>query len=154
MLIMMKKVFLGLGGNLGDSQKILDQAVQEIKKICSDVVCSQYYVTAPVSPEPQPDYLNAVCKLNTNMSALELLKKLQNIEKKLGKIPKPKTAPRKIDIDILLFGTEKHNTTELEVPHPRWHERLFVLEPLLDLIEEVTLPCGKIINIRAQFNKF
>lgn len=141
----MKRVFLSLGGNIGAPQTTLCSAAEEIKRLADvyNFKISQYHQTTPVSDIPQPDFINAACQIDTTLSAYELLYELQKIEKKLGKIPKPKNAPRPIDIDIILFGEEQHDTPELQIPHPRWQKRSFVLEPLLELTRYVHIPGNK-----------
>lgn len=138
----MKQVFLGLGGNIGNTQSIFESALQEIAQIegVFDLQCSSFYQTSPVSSILQPEFLNAVCSFFTVLSPKELFQATQAIEKKLGKVPKPKEAPRVIDLDILFFGSEVYSDDELQIPHPRWAERRFVLVPLSELIEEIDLP--------------
>lgn len=128
-------VYLSLGSNLGNSKSCLQSACQSIRILpkVTEVQFSSIYRTAPVSPLPQPDYLNLACSLITTLDPLTLFSYLEQIEKNLGKIPKPKDAPRKIDIDILYFGNHTLNSEQLVIPHPRIKERLFVLQPLLEL---------------------
>ncbi len=135
-------VYLGLGGNIGDSEGAVRRAADEIRQLIGveGAILSHLYRTAPVSPLPQPFYTNAAMRLRTSLNATELLHELQRIEYRLGKRPKPKEAPRIIDIDIILFGMERHALPHLEIPHPRWEERLFVLRPLLDLTERLATP--------------
>jgi 2-amino-4-hydroxy-6-hydroxymethyldihydropteridine diphosphokinase len=90
-----------------------------------------------MSPIPQPSFINAVCEIQSCLSPQELLYTLQNIEIFLGKTVKAKEASRLIDLDLLLFGNHFASTPTLELPHPRWKERLFVLIPLLDLTEQL-----------------
>lgn len=136
------EVYVALGGNIGDTQTVLKRALQKIDSIpnVKQVECSRFYFTAPVSPLPQASYVNAVCRFHTTLSAKELLHELQKIETALGKIPKPKDSPRCIDLDILFFGKEVYCDRELEIPHPRWRERLFVLVPLADLTKMIEVP--------------
>jgi 2-amino-4-hydroxy-6-hydroxymethyldihydropteridine diphosphokinase len=98
---------------------------------------SSFYDTTPVSPIPQPNFLNCTCAFETRLSPETLLGALQEIETKLGKRPKKKNEPRPIDIDILLFGERFIDTPTLQVPHPALLERLFVLRPLSDLTETI-----------------
>ncbi len=128
-------VYLSLGSNLGNSKKLLQSACQSIRMLpnVTEVQFSSIYRTAPISLLPQPDYLNLGCSLITTLDPFTLFTYLEEIEKNLGKIPKPKDAPRKIDIDILYFGSQTLNSEQLVIPHPRIKERLFVLKPLLDL---------------------
>ncbi|PJD97050.1 MAG: 2-amino-4-hydroxy-6-hydroxymethyldihydropteridine diphosphokinase [Parachlamydia sp.] len=138
----LKKAFIGLGGNIGDSYAILKQALKLIEELPQvfHLKASAFYSTTPVGPILQENFLNAVCSVQTSLSAHQLLYALQGIEKVLGKVEKPKNAPRVIDLDLLLFDTEKHASPHLEVPHPRWKERLFVLIPLTDLESELLVP--------------
>ena len=141
-------IYLSLGGNIGDRAAMLKQAVITIAQIPNirDFEISSFYETSPfeVGNIPQCDFLNAVCRFKTGLSAVQIWSCLQRIEQKLGKIAKPKNAPRAIDIDILFFGNERqlpNAQNNLEIPHPRWRERLFVIIPLLELTNTVTIPC-------------
>lgn len=128
-------VYLSLGSNIGDSKNILQSACQSIRFLpnVTEVQFSSIYRSAPISPVPQPDYLNLACSLITTLDPLTLFSSLEQIEKNLGKIPKPKDVPRKIDIDILYFGSYTLYSEQLVIPHPKVKERLFVLQPLLEL---------------------
>lgn len=128
-------VYLSLGSNLGDSKKLLQSACQSIRILprVTEVQFSSIYRSSPISPLPQPDYLNLACSLITTLDPFTLFTYLEQIEKILGKIAKSKEAPRKIDVDILYFGNHTLNSEQLVIPHPRIKERLFVLQPLLDL---------------------
>lgn len=132
-----KQVYLGLGGNIGDTRTILASTCDQIAAISgvTHVRCSPFYLTSPVSDLPQKDYINAVVSLQTTLSPIELFYAVQKIEKQYGKEQKKKNAPRILDIDILFFGHQRYynKQEELEIPHPRWHQRLFVLVPLADL---------------------
>ena len=101
-----EQVFVGLGSNLGDSREVLNAALDEIRAFASHLTVSSLYRSSPVSPLPQPDFLNQVCRFKTSLKPLELLAALQAIECKLGKKEKPKDAPRLIDLDILFYGLE------------------------------------------------
>jgi 2-amino-4-hydroxy-6-hydroxymethyldihydropteridine diphosphokinase len=138
----MTEVYIGLGGNIGNAFLTLHQALSLIGALENVQITgiSRFYDTSPVSDIPQNNFVNAVCRCETTLSAFQLLKKLQEIETSLGKKTKAKNAPRLIDLDILFFGQEKHSTEFLEIPHPRWKERLFVLYPLSDLTSEITVP--------------
>jgi len=135
------KVYVGLGGNIGDSLMILNQALKEIENLpeVTELNCSSFYRTSPVGDQTLDPFINAVCCFQTTFTPNQLLKKLQIIETKLGKIPKPKYAPRSIDIDILFYGNTCYSDSELEIPHPHWQERLFVLIPLADLTTKIEL---------------
>jgi 2-amino-4-hydroxy-6-hydroxymethyldihydropteridine diphosphokinase len=135
-------VYLGLGSNLGDSQSLLNQALDKIKNIptVNELKVSRFFRTTPVSEIPQDLYINAVCSFKTNLEPFSLLEHLQSIEKELGKKTIQKNGPRLIDLDILFFGNLYINQNGLEIPHPRWKERLFVLMPLLDLTTTIMIP--------------
>ena len=143
--------FVGLGGNIGDSRSVLSVALEHIQALegVSELRASHFYQTTPVSSIPQTDYINAVCALQTLYTADELLVNLQAIERMLGKLPKEKDAPRILDLDILFYGSHWIDHPELQVPHPRWKERLFVLKPLSDLVSEVNVPVapGQVVSM-------
>lgn len=132
-------VYLGLGSNLGYSKRILQKACQSINLLPNTTVLqfSSIYCTSPISSIPQRDYVNLTCSLTTTLDPLTLFRYLEQIEQSLGKIPKPKDAPRKIDIDILYFGNRIVHSKKLIIPHPKIKERLFVLEPLLELTDKL-----------------
>lgn len=134
------QVYIGMGGNIGDAVPILNESLKEIKALdaVSDLRCSHYYRTSPVGLIEQDDFVNAVCTFKTTLSPKDLYTHLRVIEKKLGKIPKPKDHPRVIDLDLLFHGMEMVKDKDLEVPHPKWDQRLFVLIPMKDLVNELT----------------
>ena len=132
-----KRAWLGLGANLADPIKqIVDARTKLIQLDCvSAWECSSMYLSSPVGYSEQPDFINCVLSIDVNVSATKLFSEIQLIETDLGRvrISNNQNAPRKIDIDLLLFGSESVNTPELTVPHPRMTQRLFVLEPLSEL---------------------
>lgn len=129
----MAVVYLGLGSNLGDRLK----NIQDALKLLSDVVTveriSTIRETEPVGGPPQDKYLNAVVKITTSLLAHQLLKLTQTIEQKLGRIRTVANAPRTIDIDILTYDNERIDDAQLTIPHPRMLARKFVMEPLSEL---------------------
>lgn len=134
------RVYLSLGSNLGNSFAILQQALILLQELpVQKFSCSQVYETTPVSSISQPNFLNAVCSFETALSVSELFTRIQMIEKKLGKVPKPREAPRLIDLDILFYGEENYADLQLKIPHPRWLERLFVLVPLSELTTKIKI---------------
>ena len=142
----LNEVYVGLGGNIGDSISILKTALREMSSLsgtCS-LICSSFYSTKPISDIPQRNFVNAACRFYTPFSALQLLSALQQIERKLGREKKsknePRNTPRTIDLDILFFNKELYQTPELTVPHPAWNSRLFVLLPLSDITDTITVP--------------
>jgi len=137
--------YIGLGSNLGDRKKNLDDAVRLLSGMpgIEAVKVSSYYETEPVGYEEQGLFINAVARVETSLSALGLLRACQNIEIRLGRVRTVRWGPRTIDLDVLLFGTSIIDTPELEVPHPLMHERAFVLEPLCELDPDVLHPVLK-----------
>ena len=135
----MPVVFIGLGSNLGDREDYINRAINCLKETSNITVekISSIIETEPQDAAGQGKYLNAVIKLETNLAALDLLKKLQSIEDSLGRVRTFQNAPcpRTIDLDILLYGEEVIDEPELKVPHPRMFERKFVIEPLLEIWE-------------------
>ncbi len=152
-----KEAYVGLGGNIGDTVHILLQALEMMAGHADfdNLRVSRFYQTKPVSPIPQADYINAACCFRTNIPPLRLLRELQQIETKLGKLPKSKQSPRVIDCDILFYGDEAISLPQLEIPHPRWRERLFVLRPLADLVDKLLLPGeAKPFFLQSEINTF
>lgn len=141
--------YVALGGNIGETALVFLQALKMLRDLpnISELEVSSFHQTAPVSDIPQNPYLNAVCRFQTSLTVKELLKELQSIEAALGKEPKAKNAPRILDLDILFFGQERHSGEELEIPHPKWSERSFVLIPLADLVTELAIPGMGNVNI-------
>lgn len=140
-MISSKVVYLSLGGNIGDRKKMLEQALVLIAALpeVKNFQASSLYETSPMYLTEQSNYLNAVCRFQTEVDHKSLFKTLQIIEKSLGKESKLKNYPRVIDIDFLFFGKELIQEGNLEIPHPRWRERLFVIVPLLDLTPTINL---------------
>ena len=135
-------VYLAIGGNFPETATLITQAIEAIQHHPHiwDVTYSPLYETEAVSDIPQPNFLNGAIGLKTDLTAAELFAFLEELQHTLGKRRKPKNAPRPIDIDILFFGLEFHDTPVLEIPHPRWRERFFVLRPLSDLTDSITFP--------------
>lgn len=139
----MTAAYLALGSNLDDPASQLRAALEELAAAphCRIGAVSSAYHSAAVGPGNQADYLNAVLKLTTSLTALELLSTTQTIETKRGRIRGERWAARTLDIDILLFGDEIIDTTTLQVPHPRMPERNFVLYPLAEIAnQKMVLP--------------
>lgn len=134
----MNKVFVGLGSNLDEPLLQLQRAIEcirETKNIELDNV-SSFYRSAPMGPQDQPDYINAVVELSTDLKAENFLDCLQEIENKQGRIRSERWGARTLDLDIILYGKEEINTERLTVPHYGMSERDFVLYPLSDLVDE------------------
>lgn len=138
----MARAFLSLGSNIGDRHENLLEAIQlleETKGILS-VLSSPIYETAPVGFLDQANFLNLVLKLETNLQAESLLEVCQSIEQQLGRKRTIKNGPRTIDLDILLYDQDVVELAHLQIPHPRMHERAFVLIPFAAIEGEVIFP--------------
>lgn len=136
-------VYVALGSNLGLRERHLSIACEQIAALsgCADLRCSSVYETAPMGPQNQPDYLNAVCRFSYAGTAVELLGELQNIECKHGRIKKTERwTARPLDLDIVLFGDERIDQPCLQVPHSGIADRSFVLWPLIELDPELQIP--------------
>jgi 2-amino-4-hydroxy-6-hydroxymethyldihydropteridine diphosphokinase len=133
--------FLGLGSNLGDRLANLQHAVDLLgaREGVRVVRSSRVYETDPVGP-PQPDFLNAVIEVETSRTARGLLDAALAVEQEMGRVRTEPWGPRVIDLDVLTFGDDHVDEPGLEVPHPRMHERGFVLAPLLELEADPPLP--------------
>jgi 2-amino-4-hydroxy-6-hydroxymethyldihydropteridine diphosphokinase len=141
----MTRVFVGLGSNLAHPRRQIARALRALERIPGTrlVAHSRNYLTAPIgSSEPQPDYVNAVAALDTTLAPRALLRHLQAIERRQGRRREParRNAPRTLDLDLLLFGGRRMRTRDLVVPHPRMHERAFVLRPLAELAAAAAIP--------------
>jgi 2-amino-4-hydroxy-6-hydroxymethyldihydropteridine diphosphokinase len=141
---MAASAYLALGSNLGDRLQTLQRAVELLDEHPGiDVVrSSRVYETEPVGP-PQPAYLNAVVEVRTGLEPHELLKETQAVEDELGRVRAERWGPRTIDVDVLTFDERTIDEPELIVPHPRMHERGFVLVPLGELESDPMLPGGR-----------
>lgn len=138
----MAQAFIALGANLGEARKALQEVVARINEEESIVVtqCSSFYKTTPIDSSG-PDYINGVIKVETTLSPEDLLSKLLIIEKEFGRI-RPvgaHNAPRTMDLDLLLYENEVRTTSFLTLPHPRMHERAFVLVPLCEIAPDITI---------------
>jgi 2-amino-4-hydroxy-6-hydroxymethyldihydropteridine diphosphokinase len=134
----MKEVFIGLGSNLDAPLEQLKKAVKHLSQIDNIklINVSEFYVSSPMGPQDQPDYINAVAELETNLSAEKLLDVLQDIENIHGRIRTQRWGARTLDLDLLLYGSEMISTQRLTVPHVGIGQRNFVLYPLNDLVNE------------------
>lgn len=131
---MMSQVAIGLGSNLGDRLGYLTEAVRRLSAFVGETRMSALYETEPVGHADQPPYLNAVVVGITNLEPFALLRELQQIETALGRVRSFVNAPRTIDLDLLLYDDVVRDTPQLTLPHPRLHERFFVLVPLAALV--------------------
>ena len=133
----MTRAYVGLGANLGDREATIRAAVAALPGV---VAVSRLLETDPVGVTDQPRFLNGVAALETDLSARELLDRLLEIERELGRERRERWGPRTIDLDLLLYGEETVDEPGLTVPHPRLHERRFALEPLAELEPDALIP--------------
>ena len=129
--------YLGVGSNLGQRRKNIKLAVKLVRSLKNTKIIkiSKMFVSRPSGgPAGQGNYLNGVLKISTNFSPLSLLKKLKNIENKLGRVSTVRFGPRVIDLDILLYGDRSIRQPGLIVPHPRMFGRDFVIKPLIEVL--------------------
>lgn len=147
------KAVVALGANIGNPQEQMDLAIAMLKEATEVTAISSYYVTKPVGGPEQPDYINAVCILESDLPALDLLSLLHGIEKSLGRERSEKWGPRTIDLDLIQYGSLLSKADELELPHPRAYERRFVLEPWHEIEPDaVLLTHGKISELLEQLS--
>jgi len=141
------RAFIGLGANLGDAQAALAEAFVDLAALPQSTLVrrSSLYRSAPIDSSG-PDYLNAVAELRTALSSLELLQHLQAIECRHGRERPYRNAPRTLDLDLLVHGDEVCNTAGLTLPHPRLHERAFVLLPWAEISPEAQVPLHGLVR--------
>jgi 2-amino-4-hydroxy-6-hydroxymethyldihydropteridine diphosphokinase len=142
--------YLGLGSNLGDRLATLQRAVDLLDGEAGIRVeaSSRVWETEPVGP-PQPRYLNAVLRVTTDLEPLELLEACRRAESALGRVRLERWGPRTLDVDVLLYDDRTVDEPALQIPHPRMHERAFVLAPLLELEPDPMLPGGRRVGDAA-----
>ncbi len=139
----MTRAYVGLGSNLGDREALLRAALEQLaaEPGVELVSVSGFRETEPVGLLDQPRFLNAAAAVETALAPRALLERLLGIERRLGRERSgPRFGPRTIDLDLLLYGQEQLDEPGLTVPHPRLHERAFVLEPLAELEPELVVP--------------
>ncbi len=134
--------FIGLGANLDDPRDQVQRALGELARLPQStlVARSTLWHSAPVGYANQPAFVNAVARLETGLSADALLDELQKVESAHGRARSFANAPRTLDLDLLLYGEEVRASPRLTLPHPRMHERAFVLNPLLEIAPEAVIP--------------
>lgn len=133
------KAVIALGANIGDPKENLDLAVALLREATDVKAVSSYFSTTPVGGPEQPDYLNAACIIESQLPAMDLLSLLHGIEKTLGRERKEHWGPRTIDLDLIQYGGLLSKADELQLPHPRAHERRFVLEPWFEIEPDAVL---------------
>ena len=138
----MTTAYLGLGANLGDRLANLQRAVELLAEVSGLRVArsSRVYETEPVGGPEQPEYLNAVVEVETDLAPRDLLEACLSVETRMGRVRAEPWGPRTIDVDVLTYGDETIDEPDLVIPHPRMHERGFVLVPLAELTADPSLP--------------
>jgi 2-amino-4-hydroxy-6-hydroxymethyldihydropteridine diphosphokinase len=136
------RAYVALGSNLGNPVVTIDAAIEALAALRGSILkaMSSLYRTAPVGLKRQPDFINAVVALDTRLAAKELLDELFAVEIQFGRRRSVKNAPRTLDLDLLLFGDSVQSDPELTLPHPRMHERAFVLVPLAEIAPDAVIP--------------
>jgi 2-amino-4-hydroxy-6-hydroxymethyldihydropteridine diphosphokinase len=137
----MKRIFLSLGSNLGDREANLREALKRLEAPRLHITrLSSFYETEPIGLTGQPWFLNIVAEAETSLFPIMLLNHTQHVERAMGRRKTVLNGPRKIDIDILLYSHLVIDTKKLCIPHPRMHERRFVLEPMIELAPDLPHP--------------
>lgn len=133
-------VYVGVGSNMGNRQETIARALERLQEECEILEVSPLRETEPVGYADQPPFLNGVVELETRLSPERLLTFLKKVERELGRLPAVPNGPRTIDLDILFYGSRVMIKRDLRIPHPRLHQRRFVLEPLADLAPDLEHP--------------
>lgn len=145
------KAVISLGANIGNPQEQMQLAITMLREATDVIALSSIYTTEPVGGPEQPNYLNAICIAESDLPAADLLALLHGIEKTLGRERIERWGPRTIDLDLIQYGTILSSAQELELPHPRAHERRFVLEPWFEIEPDaILLTHGKISELLEQ----
>lgn len=143
MLLPTVDAWIGIGANIGDDPAgAVRAAIERLGKTphCRLKAQSSLYRTAPIGGDAQPDYINAVAQIETALGPALLLETLLEIEKQFGRVRSVPNAPRTLDLDLLLYADQLIHHPGIEVPHPRMHERAFVLAPLSEIAPELVIP--------------
>jgi 2-amino-4-hydroxy-6-hydroxymethyldihydropteridine diphosphokinase len=139
---MSPRAYVGLGSNLDDPPQQLRRALDALAALPDTSLsgASRFYRSPPWGPIDQPDYVNAVAALDTELAPLALMEALLMIERAAGRSRRERWGPRVLDLDLLLYDRLQYSSDALQLPHPRMHERPFVLLPLAELAPELELP--------------
>ena len=142
---MTQQAYLGLGANLADPEQQLQEALARLTRHegIELLACSSFYRSRPLGPQDQDDFINAVCRISTSLSPLDLLDRLQAIEQAQGRQRSRPWGPRTLDIDLLFYADLVLHSERLTLPHPLIAERAFVLYPLRELLPDGCLPDGR-----------
>ena len=150
-----KAAYIALGSNLGNPLEQIQNAALKLARSFGGGRLSGIYRTAPWGPVPQPDYLNGVLEIACDLNGLELLHHLRKLETEFGRQREVRYGPRTLDLDLLVMGDDVHECEELSLPHPRIHERVFVLHPLMDLNPMLLIPGqGRVQELFQRLNNF
>ena len=146
--------YIGLGSNLDDPAAQVQAAISRLHELPATrlIACSPLYATAPFGPVAQPDFVNAVAAVLSQSPLQEFFAALRALETRLGRVKPPERwGPRRIDLDLLVFGTQRQVGPQLTLPHPGIVERNFVLYPLADVAPDLEVPgLGRVSQLRAQ----
>lgn len=141
-------VYIGLGSNMGDCLQIINTAIESLglMKSTNLIKTSSLYISKPIGQIEQENYINAVSKLETSLTSLQLLNKLQALENDSGRVRNERWGPRTLDLDILMYNDEIIRTSCLTVPHPEMANRSFVLVPLAEIEPDCVIPKVGTVN--------
>jgi len=148
--------YIGLGSNLKDPKLQIEKALKNLNESDAIVVTkiSSFYESKPLLDMPGPNYINAVCKVDTSLSAIDLLDVCQQIEDNQKRVRKVKWGSRTIDLDILLYEQQVISSDRLSIPHPEMIDRAFVMVPLYEIDKEINVPLlGPVKKIIDRVNK-
>ena len=148
----MTKAVVALGANLGSPRQQIIDALRAIKSQpeFSLLDVSSIYSSPPMGPPDQPDYMNAVCIINSSISAADTLATLHHIEDSFGRTRTRHWGERTLDLDLILFGEQRSDADSLRLPHPGLYQRNFVIIPLVEIAADLTLPNGASVQQQAQ----
>ena len=136
----LNEVYLGLGSNVDDPVSNIERAIEMLRQHSRSLAVSRLYRTTPQGFRNQPDFVNAVCRIWTDLDPFQLLEVALQIEQAVGRSRTFINAPRALDIDLLMYGNQVMQGPPLTLPHPRMHMRSFVLRPLLDIAPGLVHP--------------
>jgi 2-amino-4-hydroxy-6-hydroxymethyldihydropteridine diphosphokinase len=139
----MRKIYIALGSNVGDKKHNIQNAISRLTEKISEINVAPFYTSKAVGYTEQDNFMNTVIEGKTGLSPEELLFFVKTIEKEVGRVHRFRWGPREIDIDILFYADLLYQKENLQIPHPRLHERDFVLKPLSDLSSELLHPVLK-----------
>ncbi len=146
----MKGIYIGLGSNLANPVKQILKAMDALQTLpkTNELIRSSLYISPPMGPQDQPDYINAVVELSSELSASQLLDQLQDIEQQQGRVRLRHWGERTLDLDILLYGNEEIDNERLTIPHAGMKDRAFVLYPLAEIAADLIIPkFGNIVSL-------